>query len=172
MSRLRRIANRDRFFFVTTNILRTNAPLSDLERTSLLEVLDSLRASGAFWLFGYIVMPDHLHLLIRPNNLDLEASVRAAKSIAAMRIMRRRGKRGPLWQPRYFDNIIRHVREFWEKLEYIHNNPVSAGLVTRLEDWRWSSYVAYAQGDALPPIPVDKPTGIPTDGDTLLWPAL
>jgi putative transposase len=138
----------------------------------LLEVIDSMRARGAFWLYAYVIMPDHVHFLLQPHNLELESVMRATKSISAMRIMRSRGKRGPLWQPRYFDNITRHVREFWEKLEYIHNNPVAAGLAERAEDWRWSSHAAYASVGVPPPIPVDKPTGLPTDGDALLWPAL
>jgi hypothetical protein len=54
-------------------------------------------------------------------------------------------------QRRYFDFIIRRVRDFWDKLEYIHQNPVIAGLANRPEDWSWSSYAAYAKCGS-PPI--------------------
>jgi hypothetical protein len=56
----------------------------------------------------------------------------------------RRGTDGELWQPRFFDRALRSVDEYNEKLEYIHLNPVKAGLVSRPEDWGWSSYNEYA----------------------------
>ncbi len=63
MSRLRRIADRDRIFFVTTNILKTVAPLSPPERDLLLQVLDALRTSHNCLILGYVIMPNHAHLL-------------------------------------------------------------------------------------------------------------
>ena len=55
-----------------------------------------------------------------------------------------RGAEGELWQPRFFDRALRTVKEYNQKVEYIHLNPVRAGLVSRPEDWRWSSYNEYA----------------------------
>jgi putative transposase len=54
-----------------------------------------------------------------------------------------RGAHGELWQPRFFDHALRTVKEYNEKVEYIHLNPVRAGLVRRPEHWRWSSYNEY-----------------------------
>ena len=59
-------------------------------------------------------------------------------------VNQRRGASGELWQPRFFDRALRSVKEYNEKVEYIHLNPVRAGLVSRPEDWRWSSYNEYA----------------------------
>ena len=59
-------------------------------------------------------------------------------------VNKRRGTEGELWQPRFFDRALRTVREYNEKVEYIHLNPVRAGWVNRPEDWRWSSYNEYA----------------------------
>jgi REP element-mobilizing transposase RayT len=59
----------------------------------------------------------------------------------------RRGAEGELWQPRFFDRALRSVKEYNEKVEYIHLNPVRAGLVSRPEDWSrpaGSSYNEYA----------------------------
>ena len=58
-------------------------------------------------------------------------------------INRRREASGELWQPRFFDRALRTVREYNEKVEYIHLNPVKAGLVQRSQDWRWSSANEY-----------------------------
>jgi REP element-mobilizing transposase RayT len=57
------------------------------------------------------------------------------------------GADGELWQPRFFDRALRTVKEYNEKVEYIHLNPVRAGLVSRPEDWSrpaGSSYNEYA----------------------------
>jgi hypothetical protein len=67
-------------------------------------------------------------------------------------VYQRRVAAGELWQPRFpsaglracFDRALRTVEEYTEKVEYIHLNPVRAGLVSRPEDWQWSSYNEYA----------------------------
>jgi hypothetical protein len=55
------------------------------------------------------------------------------------RINAGRRESGLLWQPRFFDRALRTVKEYYERVEYIHLNPVRAGLVKRAEDWPWSS---------------------------------
>jgi len=59
-------------------------------------------------------------------------------------VNQRRGTDGELWQLRFFDRALRTVKEYNEKVDYIHLNPVRAGLVSGPEDWRWSSYSEYA----------------------------
>jgi len=68
---------------------------------------------------------------------------------------------GPLWQPRFFDRALRTVKEYNEKVEYIHRNPVKAGLVRRPEEWFWSSVREYSgslQQDSTrhPFLPIDR----------------
>ena len=46
-----------------------------------------------------------------------------------------RRQQGQIWQPRFFDRALRTVKEYFEKVEYIHQNPVRRGLVRRAEDW-------------------------------------
>jgi hypothetical protein len=94
----------------------------------------------------------------------------AIKVGARLRINRWRGERGVLLQGRFFDRALRTVREYQEKVEYIHLNPVKAGLVERPEDWKGSSvhdYTGTVQGPAGAgsPIPVDR-INLPTDPHT------
>ncbi len=169
MSRLRRIADRDRIFFVTTNLARSSAPLTPSECDTMLQVIAHYRDQGAFWLYAYCVMPDHMHLLLAPHNKNLVTAMRSIKSVAASRVCHARRTRGSIWQPRYFDNIIRRAKDFSEKMEYIHNNPVVAGLVATASEWRWSSFAAMTEkGSAL--IRVDQ-FDLPADATTVLWPA-
>jgi putative transposase len=178
VSRLRRIADRERIFFVTANIARGQTPFTPNERYIVLETLAAQRTSGALLLYGYVVMPDHLHLLLRPNSSGLMETLRDFKRISALRIALAGKRTGPLWQARYFDHILRRARNFSEKLDYIHRNPVEAGLVAAPADWHWSSVLAYVDmRDTLPhasprqsaPIPVD-PIALPFDASASLWP--
>ncbi len=169
MVRVRRIAERDRIFFVTTNVARGVVPFSPAERDLVLAALGAQRTPRSFWLFGYVVMPDHLHLLLAPQERSLIRVLRDLKGKTGYEIGRRRCTSGPTWQPRYFDHIIRRVREFREKLEYIHQNPVQAGLVSQPGDWQWSSYRFYAKSGLAPVVPDNL--NLPAEGSTLLWPA-
>jgi len=169
MPRIRRIENFDRIFFVTTNVLPTARPFNESERDIILQMLASSREQSRYALAGYVVMPDHLHLLLVPGHRGLAADMQRIKRWSQHKISIARGNTIPLWQRRYFDHIIRRVRDFWEKLEYIHNNPVAAGFVSEPKDWRWSSYNAYRK-DTASIIPADN-LDLPTRGEALLWPA-
>lgn len=71
--------------------------------------------------------------------------VESIKVGSTLRINRMRSEKGPLWQGRYFDRVMRTMKEYRETVEYIHGNPVKAGLVRRPEDWKWSSARDYAE---------------------------
>jgi len=169
MTRLRRIEDSDRFFFVTTNLARNTPPLTPTECDLILKVLANQRRLGEFFLFGFVVMPTHTHLLLHPHNKDLVRIMRNFKSRSGYGILQARKSHGAFWQERYFDTIVRRVRNFWEKLEYIHRNPVEAGLVKNPEEWKWSSYRHYVNKEEAA-IPVD-PVGFSSDGEQFLWPA-
>ncbi len=169
MVRFRRIEDRDRIFFVTANVARGIRDFSPAERDIILHVLAAQRTPRTFLLFGYAIMPDHIHLLLTPREHTLIRVLRDLKSKTGYEIARRRRSSGPVWQPRYFDNIIRRVQHFWEKLEYIHQNPVEAALVSEPEDWKWSSYRFYAKTGPVAVVP--DTVDLPADKNALLWPA-
>jgi putative transposase len=169
VTRLRRIEKRDRFFFVTTNLAESVEPLTPAERALILSVLADQHDRGEFFLFGYVVMPTHIHLLFHPRKKDLVQIMRNLKSKTGFAISRARCTPGPIWQERYFDTILRRVQNFWEKLDYIHRNPVVAGLVENPEGWSWSGGRHYYQKGSIP-VAVD-PVGFSVEGREFLWPA-
>jgi len=169
MSRLRRIEQRERYFFITTNLAPNVPELSQEERSLVLVQLDSTRLKCGFLLFAYVVMPTHVHLLLWPQRSDLTSILRHFKSRSSLALAARRGSRGPFWQPRFFDFICRRVKDFHAKIEYIHGNPVEAGLTKRPQDWQWSSAAAHLHRGASP-ISVDI-ARLPVDGNAVLWPA-
>jgi REP element-mobilizing transposase RayT len=91
-------------------------------------------------LHAYVVMPTHVHALLTPRaDVSLEAVIRILKGQSALKINKLRGESGRLWQPDYFDRLIRddeHLGRAWAYIEY---NPVKAGLCLRPSDWPWSS---------------------------------
>ncbi len=169
MTRLRRIEDRDRIFFVTFNLAPKTYPLSPTERDLVLNSLQGLRGPRGFLLFAYVVMPDHVHLLLSPQRDSLVRILRDVKSKTGFFIAAGRRSHGPIWQRSYFDFICRRARDFWGKLEYIHRNPVEAGLSVRPEDWSWSSYRYYARCGSVPLTP--DAVDFSGDPDELLWPA-
>ncbi|MCC7365718.1 MAG: transposase [Dehalococcoidia bacterium] len=84
------------------------------------------------------LMPDHLHLLLRPNRGSLVSWVGAFKSVSTRRVWQT-GYRGRLWQPSFWDRCLRE-NEFDTARAYIINNPVSAGLVDEPGDWPWTAW--------------------------------
>jgi REP element-mobilizing transposase RayT len=168
MTRLRRIERADRYFFVTTSLVRGIPALSARERGVCLEFLGKARSKHGFALFGYVIMPDHAHLLLAAFQSTLPKLMRDWKSESGFAIAQARHTRGGIWQRRYFDFILRRVADFGKKMEYIHDNPVAAGLVARPEDWAWSSAAFYLRKERAAVRP-DIFEG-PADRDEPLWP--
>jgi putative transposase len=96
-----------------------------------------------FNVVGYVVMPEHVHLLVsEPANELLSVGLQALKISVAKRAAER-----PFWQARYYDfNVFTEAKRA-EKLRYMHANPVKRGLVNEPADWLWSSCRYYQTGE-------------------------
>ncbi len=91
-------------------------------------------------------MPEHVHLLLNePERNTLARAMQSLKQGVARRLALR--AEDSFWQARYYDFNVWSERKFVEKLRYIHRNPVKRGLVSRPEDWSWSSFRHYATGE-------------------------
>ena len=111
------------------------------------EVLESLRRHFAMRVYGYVVMPEHVHLLLsEPEHGLLADVIHDLKLTFAKRVHMNcgEGAAGAFWQKRYYDRNIRDHAEFIEKLRYIHRNPVKRDLVQTPGEWKWSSFRHYA----------------------------
>jgi putative transposase len=167
MSRLRRLLVSDRIFFITCNLLRSRLLLTEPDFVCLGEAFRGVRNRRAFMLTGYVFMPDHWHALLVPAEGDTLPRLMDSLKVAAMRrVNARREKREPLWQSRYFDEIVKSVKQYRDCLRYMHFNPVQSGLVRNPEDWRWSSFCAY-DGNRQVPLEVDR-LDLPAEEETLL----
>ena len=92
---------------------------------------------------GYVVMPEHVHLLVsEPRRALLSRAVQALKLSVSMRSRER-----PFWQAHYYDFNVHSHEKHVEKLRYMHRNPVVRGLAAKPEDWMWSSFRHYQMGE-------------------------
>ena len=161
MSRLRRLVVSDRWFFITCRLLPKRRILSDSEFDTWAEVIDGRRAEHGFVLTAWVFLPDHWHAIFYPRHpLTISRVMEAIKDGATKRINRGRREVGMLWQPRFFDRAPRTVGEYNEKVEYIHLNPVRAGLARRAEEWPWSSVHDYTGSVERP---AARPSGLQID---------
>ena len=146
MSRLRRLVVSDRFFFITCRLLPHRGRLSQRAFELLARVVRERGQKYHFLLTAWVLLPDHWHAIIFPPfALTISTVMEAIKVGSTHRINAGRREWGLLWQPRFFDRAVRTVKEYYEKVEYIHLNPVRAGLVECAEDWPWSSVRDYTE---------------------------
>src|SRR5712691_8247762 len=108
-------------------------------------VFERVRCWYGFYVCGYVVMPEHVHLLIsEPERGQLSLALQMLKQNVARESRLPEGN--PFWLPRYYDFNVPSEAKRVEKLRYIHRNPVRRGLVEKPEDWKWSSLLHYATG--------------------------
>src|SRR5438128_6053390 len=116
----------------------------DESRRIFESALERVRRSYRLYVYGYIVMPEHVHLLLsEPQQDTLADALKSLKQGVSRRLI---GDAEHFRQKRYYDFNIRNYSQFVEKLRYMHRNPVKAGLCEHPEDWQWSSFRHYATG--------------------------
>ena len=132
--------------FITFSCWRRQPLLASMEAKRRFELaLEQARRRYGFFVAGYVVMPEHVHLLLsEPERGTLAAALQAVKQSVARRMI---AERPHFWQVRYYDFNVWSEKKRVEKLRYIHRNPVRRGLVEKPEDWPWSSFRQYATGE-------------------------
>jgi REP element-mobilizing transposase RayT len=109
---------------------------------AIAEIVVSAIRRGAvsdYTLHAWVVMPNHVHLLITVLN-DVSKALQKLKGVYAMEANQHLGLRGrPFWQRESYDRLVRDDAEFRRVENYIVENPVKAGLAQSIEKYRWSS---------------------------------
>ncbi len=120
--------------FITTNAKYRVPIFSDPAAARIAtETLYDIQNFYPFFLYGFVIMPDHGHFLMRqPDGGSVSKTIGVYKRAVTFKI-----GRGPIWQRRYHVKICRGNSS--EILHYIHHNPVKAGLCEKPEDYPWSS---------------------------------
>ncbi|MBV9437823.1 MAG: transposase [Acidobacteria bacterium] len=161
-SRLRRFYGQGDLHFITSSCYRRKPLLGTARaRDIFLELLEEVRRRFRFDVIGYVVMPEHVHLLLgEPEKGNPSRVMQVLKQRVSHRLLGKRKRRDSaqialwkapvlldhFWQPRFYDfNVFSEAKRV-QKLKYMHRNPVTRGLVNSPELLRWSSYRMYAFG--------------------------
>jgi putative transposase len=153
--------------FITTSCHQRLPLLAEPENRDLfLKVLEQARRRYRFVVVGYVVMPEHIHLLLsEPERGDLSLAMQVLKQGFARRLLcqlrrshdpRQRAlwdfalEQQHIWQRRFYDFAVWTAAKRQEKLHYIHQNPVRRGLVLEPDQWAWSSARDWLQGEPGP----------------------
>ena len=156
---------------------------NERRRTLFLKILREVRDRYDFALLGYVVMPEHVHLLISEPNIGTPTTVMQVLKQRLSRAVRRRQRNSlqmelwdearltrsaRFWQRRFYDFNVWSFRKKNEKLNYMHFNPVRRKLVHHPKEWLWSSYRFYSAGGPVvcPPNPEWKPAPRGKEGKT------
>jgi putative transposase len=145
-SSLKRYQDKRDLHFITFSCYHRQPFLSAPQSCDLFErCLERCRIRYGFFVTAYVVMPEHVHLLIsEPENGTLASAIQAIKQSVSRKLI---GDREHFWQERYYDFNVYTAKKRIEKLCYIHRNPVKRGLVEHPEQWKWSSFLHHATGD-------------------------
>jgi putative transposase len=164
---LRRYYGRGDLHFVTFSCYRRRPYLGTRRaRDRFVRILDEVRIRHKFKLVGYVVMPEHVHLLMgEPKKVTPSKVLQVLKQKVSRALRNRTKKRviGQLllefpreagepeafWQRRFYDFNVYSRKKMMEKLEYMHANPVQRKLVVHTKDWPWSSWSNHVKGEGL-----------------------
>lgn len=126
-----------RTFFVTTVTAQRRALFRcESAANLLLETLLEYRSRQKYLLHEFVIMPDHLHALITPaSDVSLERAIQFIKGGFSYRLR----SRFTVWQPSFTNHRIRSADDFEQHAEYIHMNPVRAGIVAEAGQYLYSS---------------------------------
>ena len=141
-----------RTFFVTSVTDGRRLVLgSERSARLFIAVLQNYRAQGRFLLHEFVVMPDHFHLIITPaEDIALEKAMQYIKGGHAARARKQFGLQS-FWQSSFANHRIRDAADYERHRDYVHQNPVKAGLAARAEEYPYSSAFPGAQIDPAPP---------------------
>jgi len=139
-------------YFVSTNAWQSRHLLQAKGVAEIiLARLLQCRDQGAYQLHEFVIMPNHLHLLLTPGvETTLEKAVQLIKGGSSREIHLKLGGTAQVWQPGFHEWTVRDEKDFGSKREYIHLNPVEAGLALRPEEWAFSSAAGRYQMDSMP----------------------
>ena len=98
-------------------------------------------------------MPDHIHFILVSSDNDLSGIIHDIKGYFAHNLFKRKlyQSHNPVWQKSFYDHVIRNEKDLVEKLNYIHSNPLRAGLIGEIVEYKHSSFKYYYNEKDKPP---------------------
>jgi REP element-mobilizing transposase RayT len=120
------------------------------DRKRFLDTIGELSERFAVHIYAYVLMNNHYHLLLKTRRANLSKAMQWFGTTYTRRFNNRHNRSGHLFQGRFKSIIVENDAYLMHLSCYIHRNPLRAGIVKRLADYRWSSYLAYGYGKSKP----------------------
>ena len=140
MPRLRHIHLNDHPYITTTVTNNREQIFKDSKAADI--VLDAIlfgRSQKWYYLLSFVIMPDHMHLIIIPREKNISECMKSIKGFSARKINEGFSRRGSIWQRGFYDYILDSEEMVISRIRYIEENPVRKGMVRYAEDYRYSS---------------------------------
>ncbi len=139
-------------YFLTTNTWEKRELFHVSENAEiLLATMLKYRDAGAYLLHEFVIMPNHLHLMITPGaECTLEKAMQFIKGGSSHSIHLKRNHEMQIWQPGFHEWTVRDLEDYRTKQQYIWRNPVIRKLVDRPEEWIFSSACRKYRLDEMP----------------------
>ena len=158
---LKRLYGQGHLHFITFSCYRRRPLLGTARaRDRFVRILDEVRERHGFALIGFVVMPEHVHLLIseskrkNPSKILQVLKQKVARAVLEKRRLKNVAQlslpfagapeESDFWQRRFYDFNVWSEKKLKEEPEYMHANPVARKLVQHPKDWRWSSWASYS----------------------------
>ncbi len=146
MSVLRRHFRPNQICFITS-VTHDRRPILVDNADLFWSVIERVQSALPFDLYAWVLLPDHVHLLMGSPRGDFSVLMQRVKVSFSERYRRRNElRRGQVWQPRFWDHIVRDEVDLARHADYIHYNPVKHGLASDPFQWLHSSLRRDAQG--------------------------
>ena len=147
------------FFFTVVTADRLPILTTDTARQFLRSAIQTVRADRPFQIFATVLLPDHWHFVMSLPAGDADYSIRLKRikeeftrawltagmpESSVTEGQAKKGQRG-IWQPRFWEHMVRDEQDLEHCCDYIHWNPRKHGLVKRVRDWSWSSFHRFVE---------------------------
>jgi putative transposase len=164
MTYYRRVRTGYTFFFTLVSFNRRRILCDPAIRDALRRAIGDVRTLRPFSIDGWVLLPDHLHCIWTLPEGDSDFSTRwslikrsvsrftghVALDANGHNASKRKHRESTIWQRRFWEHLIRDDVDFERHLDYIHYNPVRHGYVSRVTDWKYSTFHRYASAGVYP----------------------
>ncbi len=140
LTRLDRLFVQHPIYFVTACTSDRRSLLAGVDIHHAFYHFSTAGAARGAWVGRYVLMPDHLHLFVALEAISLSAWMKSLKN-ALSKTLRIQGHDAPHWQRGFFDHLLRSGESYSQKWDYVRENPVRSGLVTKPEDWPYAGEI-------------------------------
>jgi REP element-mobilizing transposase RayT len=140
MPRIKHISLKE-YPYVATSVTINREPIFEETKAAdiLLEAILFGKRQKWYYLLSFVIMPDHMHIIIVPRDKNISECMKSIKGFSARRINLVLSRTGSVWQNGFYDYVLDSEEKLLTRMRYIEDNPVRKGLVMQSENYEYSS---------------------------------